>query len=306
MSCGQRPWPGGAFTVIDLHTHSTASDGNLTPAELVRAAHAEGITVIALTDHDTIDGLPEAQAEADKLGIRLIHGIEIDIDSKIIGPNGLRKSKRPRGKHPIREFHLLGLGLNTPSKGFLELMEHSRMERTRRNLLIIGKMREAGIDADYEELRGMTSGCIGRPHFAQYLVKLGKVENVRAAFSSFLGKEKPFYIRKQGIDFDWAVTVIHESGGIAVLAHPTTLYMSMNRLPLVVAGLKERGLDGIEAWHPTASRGICSRLEALGESLGLRITAGSDFHGEKRPDRHLGYTGGGMMIDDSFLEKSGL
>jgi predicted metal-dependent phosphoesterase TrpH len=291
--------------MIDLHTHSTASDGNLTPAELMRAARDAGLSVIALTDHDTIDGLPEAQLQADKLGIRLIRGIEIDID-----PNNIRTSAPqpggPPAEKPAREFHLLGLGLKTPSSGFLRLMEQSRLERTRRNLLIISKMREAGIDADYEEIRGMADGCIGRPHFAQYLIKLGKVRSVQTAFDLFLGRDKPFYIRKQGADFTRAAADIHESGGLAVLAHPTTLFMSLNRLPPVIAGLKERGLDGIEAWHPMAPPRVCRRLETLAESLGLRVTAGSDFHGEKRPGRRLGYTGGGLKIDDSFLEKSGL
>jgi predicted metal-dependent phosphoesterase TrpH len=176
----------------------------------------------------------------------------------------------------------------------------------RRNLLIIGKMREAGIDADYGELSGMVNGCIGRPHFAQYLIKLGKVPSVQAAFDRFLGNGKPFYVRKQGADFMRAAAAIHESGGLAMLAHPMTLCMSLNKLPPVIAGLKARGLDGIEAWHPAAPPRVCRRLEAIGASLGLYITAGSDFHGEKRPGRRLGYTGGSIMIDDSFLEKSGL
>jgi predicted metal-dependent phosphoesterase TrpH len=299
MSCGQRPKQGGAFAMIDLHTHSTASDGNLSPAALMRAARDEGLAAIALTDHDTIDGLPEAREAADRLGIRLIQGIEIDIDLNHIGTN-------VPPDNPVREFHLLGLGLKTPSDSFIEMVEQSRRERMRRNLSIIGKMREAGIDADYGELSGMANGCIGRPHFAQYLIKLGKVRSLQAAFECFLGKGKPFYVRKPGADFERAAAAIHESGGLAVLAHPMTLCMSLNKLPPVIAGLKERGLDGIEAWHPVAPPRVCRRLEAIGTSLGLHITAGSDFHGEKRPGRRLGYTGGDIMIDDSFLEKSGL
>jgi predicted metal-dependent phosphoesterase TrpH len=251
---------------------------------------------MALTDHDTIDGIPEAESEAVKLGLRLIPGTEIDIDWQC-----------GAGGRPNREFHLLGLGLKAPSPAFTALMAEIRLERKRRNLLMIGKMREAGMNADYRELCDIAGGdCICRPHFAEYLIRLGKVRNIQAAFERFLGKGKPFYIQKSGANFSRAAAAIHESGGIAVLAHPTTLYVSWGRLPLILAELKEQGLDGIEAWHPIATERTCRRLEEMAGALGLSVTAGSDFHGEKRPGRSLGYTGGGKPIDDSFLEKSGL
>ena len=283
--------------MIDLHTHSTASDGNLSPSELVRAAHAAGIQTMALTDHDTIDGIPEAESEAARLGVNLIPGTEIDIDWKC-KDGGYRRN---------REFHLLGLGLEAPSPALTGLLAEIKLERKRRNLLMIGKMRESGMDADYRELCSMAgSGCIGRPHFAQYLIKLGKVRSVQAAFDRFLGKGKPFFIQMAGADFRRAAAAIHESGGLAVLAHPTTLYVSWGRMPVILAELKEQGLDGIEAWHPVATERACRRLEEMAGRLGLLVTAGSDFHGERRPGRRLGYTGGGRPIDDSFLEKSGL
>ncbi|MDR2658515.1 MAG: PHP domain-containing protein [Spirochaetaceae bacterium] len=284
--------------MTDLHTHSTASDGNLTPSELVRAANSLGMDSIALTDHDTIDGISEAQKEAEKLNINLIPGIELDINWQY------KADGTPAHQNCSREFHLLGLGLKTPSPAFLEMLTEIKGERTRRNLLIIEKMRCAGIDADYEELRGITSGnCIGRPHFAQYLIKLGKTRSIQAAFDRFLGKGKPFYIQKTGVDFKRAVCAIHESGALAVLAHPATLYVSWGRLPDILEELKEQGLDGIEAWHPAATERACQRLAAIGKKLDLLITAGSDFHGEKRPGRRLGYTGGGHKIENSFLDK---
>ncbi|MDR0685097.1 MAG: PHP domain-containing protein [Spirochaetaceae bacterium] len=283
--------------MIDLHTHSSASDGNFSPSELVRAAHAAGIHTIALTDHDTIDGIPEAGGEAVRLGINLIPGTEIDIDWKC----------KAGGRRHNREFHLLGLGLKSPSPGLTGLLAEIKMERIRRNIMMIGKMRESGVDADYRELCSMAgSGCIGRPHFAQYLIKLGMVKSIQAAFDHFLTKGKPFYIQKAGADFRRATTAIHESGGLAVLAHPTTLYVSWGRLPDILAALKGQGLDGIEAWHPVATERTCLRLEEIAGRLGLLVTAGSDFHGESRPGRRLGYTGGGKTIDDSFLERSGL
>ena len=115
-----------------------------------------------------------------------------------------------------------------------------------------------------------------------------------------------FALTGAGADFGRAAAAIHESGGLTYLAHPMTLYVSWGRLPVILAELKEQGLDGIEAWHPAATERACRRLDDLAAALGLRITAGSDFHGEKRPDRRLGYTGGGFLIDDSFLEKAGL
>ncbi|MDR2803448.1 MAG: PHP domain-containing protein [Treponema sp.] len=284
--------------MIDLHTHSTASDGNLTPRNLIRAAYSCDINVIALTDHDTIDGIPEAKDEADSFGIKLIAGVEIDINWQY------KAAETPsQPEKPSREFHLLGLGIKSPSADFIQLMADCKLERTRRNLLIIEKMHEEGIDADYDELCGMAEGvCIGRPHFARYLIKLGKARSIKAAFERFLSRGKPLYIRKTGSDFARAAAAIHSSGGIATLAHPTTLYVSWGKLPCIIAELKEQGLDGIEAWHPAATLRVCRRLESLGRELGLFITAGSDFHGEKRPDRRLGYTGGGRLIDDSFLQ----
>ncbi|GHV84232.1 phosphatase [Spirochaetia bacterium] len=280
--------------MIDLHTHSTASDGKLTPAALMQAAHTAGITTIALTDHDTIDGIPEAQDEAEKLKLKLIPGVEIEIDW-----NGNSDYPLPKS----REFHLLGLNIKNPSAGFIELMKELKILREERNKKIIKKMNDEGLNADYEELRSMTSGgCIGRPHFAQYLIKLGMAKNVEQAFDRYLSKGKPFYYQKPGADFKRALYLIKESGGIAVLAHPTTLYVSWGKLPDILKTLADEGLEGIEAWHPLATAHTCERLEKLGVSLGLRITAGSDYHGGFRMDRKLGCTGGGRKIDDRFLD----
>ncbi|MDR0408878.1 MAG: PHP domain-containing protein [Spirochaetaceae bacterium] len=283
--------------MIDLHTHSTASDGSLTPAELVHAALSLGMEALALTDHDTIDGVPEAANEAEKRGIKLIPGVELDID---LDCGAGLNSARGNG---TREFHLLGLGLKSPSSAFVEILAETKRERMRRNMSIIERMREAGIDVHYEDIiQAAGGGCIGRPHFARYLIETGKTRSIQSAFKRFLGKGKPFYIQKTGVDFARAIAAIHESGGVAVIAHPATLYVSWGRLPDVLAALKERGLDGIEAWHPASVEHACLRMEAIGKKLGLLITAGSDFHGDKRPDRRLGYTGGRRRIDISFLD----
>jgi predicted metal-dependent phosphoesterase TrpH len=285
--------------MIDLHTHSRASDGSLDPEELVREAAHRGLRAIALTDHDTIKGLDGAKDEARKQGILFIPGIEIEIERQVTG-----------------EFHLLGLGIGRPSPAFLDGVAELSRRRELRNREILDRMNEMGVDATWEELLALARGdgsrnggagedagrSLGRPHFAALLIKRGLVRNHEQAFARYLGEGKPFHVPKAGLEFDRAAALIRESGGIPVLAHPMSLYVAWGRLPALLGELKDRGLAGIEAWHPTAKPRECRRLEELGKELGLFITAGSDFHGKARPDRRLGYTCGGREIEDKFLE----
>jgi predicted metal-dependent phosphoesterase TrpH len=276
--------------MIDLHTHSRASDGDLSPSALVQSAGKRGLTAMALTDHDTIDGLEEAREEAGRQGIEFIPGIEFDIDYEPVTRGG--------------EFHLLGLGLATISAGFREALVEIRRKREERNLSLlklIGK--ELGLTIDYEEVRALSGGgALGRPHFANLLISRGIVKNQEQAFSQYLGKGRPLYIVKEKLGFTRALGMIREAGGIPVLAHPLSLRLSWGRLPDFIADLATQGLGGIEAWHPSAKVHSCKRLEALGNSLGLYITAGSDFHGNSRPDRKLGITAGNRPIGEHFLD----
>lgn len=270
--------------MIDLHIHSTASDGSLRPRELMEAAHRRGLTAIALTDHDTIAGLEEARAAAEALGLGFIPGIEIEITWE---PG---------------EFHLLGLGIRRPSRGFSQALAELAYFREARNREIIRKMQSAGIAVGYEDMLAIAGGpCVGRPHFASLLVSRGVVKNREQAFGRYLGKGRPFYVSKEGLEFRRGADTIKESGGIPVLAHPMSLYLAWGRLPDFIKGLRDQGLEGIEAWHPTAKVHCCKRLEALGKSLGLYVTAGSDYHGASRPDRKLGITAGNRKIEDSVL-----
>jgi predicted metal-dependent phosphoesterase TrpH len=274
--------------MIDLHTHSNVSDGDLNPAELIAAAAGRGLSAIALTDHDTIQGLKSAEETAAKYAIRFIPGIELEI-------------AWPASQG---EFHLLGLGLTRPSPAFLTAVDSLARFREVRNRKILDRLRAlAGIHADYEEVRSFSGGgSVGRPHFASFLISRGLVKNHEQAFTQYLGRGKPLFVPKTALEFDRAAALIKESGGIAVLAHPMSLYVAWGRLPDFVRNLKDRGLDGLEAWHPTAKPRACKRLEALGRSLGLYITEGSDFHGEVRPDRKLGHSSGDRQIADSVLE----
>jgi predicted metal-dependent phosphoesterase TrpH len=271
--------------VIDLHTHSSASDGSLSPAQLIQTAKERGLSAIALTDHDTIDGLEEAKKAAEQLNIRFIPGIEMDI------------------RWEPGEFHLLGLGINRISEDFRQLLVEVRRLREERNLQILDRMHELSIEADYSDVQALSGGgSVGRPHFAALLVQRGIVKNRQQAFSRYLGKGRLFYVPKPGLEFSKALEAIRNAGGIPVLAHPMSLYVAWGKLPALVADLAAQGLAGIEAWHPAAKVRSCRRLEELGKSLGLYVTAGSDFHGESRPDRKLGITAGDRKIEDFFLE----
>jgi predicted metal-dependent phosphoesterase TrpH len=284
--------------MVDLHTHSNASDGDLSPDLLVRHAVQQGLQAIALTDHDTINGLEIARNEAARSGIRFIPGIEINIDWK-----GDKTPAGISGTGPGGEFHLLGLGIRSPSSGFISAINELFRRREARNFGILQKMAEMGIEAQWEDVKRLSGGhSVGRLHFARLLINMRIVKNYEQAFAQFLGAGKPLFVPKENLAFDEAVALIRESGGIPVLAHPMSLFVAWGRLPELVKTLKERGLMGIEAWHPTAKAQSCRRLTELGKSLGLYITEGSDFHGSIRPERALGYSHRGRKIDNQVLE----
>lgn len=296
--------------MIDLHSHSNASDGDLSPSELVEAAHKKGIKALALTDHDTIAGLEEAKTAAEKSGLRFIPGVELEINPE--APDFFVPDLVING-----EFHLLGLGIQSITKDLTDTLTYLEEERDKRNHLILEKMKEAGINAEYAEIEAFAHGGAGRkegalppegkiivarPHFGAFLISRKIVRTQQQAFNRYLGKGRPFYVPKKGLSFATAASLIHESGGIAVLAHPMSLYLGWSKLSGLFARLKELGLDGIEAWHPTARVQDCKRLEELARLSNLHVTAGSDFHGSARPERRLGVTAGDRAIEDSFLE----
>ncbi len=271
--------------MIDLHTHSTASDGDLTPSQLVELAHHKKISVLALTDHDTTSGLDEAQSAADSLGIHFIRGIELNIDW-------------PRG-----EFHLLGLGLTKESAGLSKVCTDLQNGRVERNVQIIQKMKDDGFDVSYDELveRNGNATCIGRPHVAEYLIAKKICKHRQQAFDKYLGKGRPYYVDRTAADLHEAIWAIQESGGVPVLAHPLSLYVSWGKMEATLNDLQMAGIEGLEAWHSGVRVGEAMRLEEYARKLGFFVTAGSDFHGEHiRSDRKLGHTAGMKEISDRF------
>jgi predicted metal-dependent phosphoesterase TrpH len=271
--------------MIDLHTHSSMSDGVLSPSELVKHAARNGVTVLALTDHDTIAGLAEAQEAASREGIRFVPGIELNIEWH------------------TGEFHLLGLCLKSFSEQLLAIIDYLQGERKRRNREILRKMAEAGFSVCYEELeRSVSMGLIGRPHIADYMVSKKFVRTRQQAFDKYLAKDRPLYDEIAGVPIENAVSAIKSSGGVSVVAHPLSLYAAWGKMEELFTDFYAKGIAGIEAWHPAARVGDCERLEALAQKTGLFVPAGSDFHGESvRSDRAIGHTAGGIAIEDRFL-----
>ena len=270
-------------SMVDLHTHSTHSDGFLDPAALLRFAREAGLTALALTDHDTIGGLAEADAAAAEAGLRFIPGIEIEV------------------AHTGGEFHLLGLGISGSRERLEKTLDSLRRARTRRNLLILERMQDDGVDVEYPEVEALAGGeIIGRPHFARIMVAKGVVKSVDAAFQRFLKPGMPYHVPKESLGLRQATDLIHSAGGKAVIAHPMSLGLSWWELPQRIKAYRDLGVDGLEAYHPGADRRECRRLEKIARSLGLLVTAGSDFHGPYMPGRRIGHSCDGLPIDDVF------
>ena len=270
--------------MIDLHVHSTASDGQYTPSEIIQKAAEKNVSLIALTDHDTINGNNEAKIEAEKSGISFIPGVELSIN------------------FPTGEFHLLGLGLKTISSSLQQILNAVVENRHIRNEKIVNLMRADGVDITLVEIyKEFPNTVLGRPHFAAMLQKKGIVRLRQQAFDRFRAHGRPWYVKKVGTNLDEAILAIRESGGAPVIAHPMSLFLSWGKLPDALKNFYDRGVVGMEAWHPGARVTECLRLEELGKKIGYFITAASDFHGEKiRADRKLGHTAGNKKIEDRF------
>lgn len=282
--------------MIDLHIHSTFSDGSLTPSALVSKLFALNISVFSLTDHDTIAGVKEAEEATSK--------INATIDSSLCPPSS--KLTFIRGvefsiERPNCDCHLLGYGMQNYSPSFLEVLNEEHVYRRERNLKIIEKLQSLGITLPPSCLDPLaTSSQIGRPHIASYLHSLGVVKSVQEAFDKYLAHGRPCYVDKKGVEIKKVIKAIKESGGVTVLAHPLSLYLSWGKLTDTLEEYKTYGVEGIEVFHPIASPHECERLEGLARKFGFFITGGSDFHGEKvREGRKLGHLYHNTLLKDS-------
>ncbi len=266
---------GGTRGHVDLHAHSTASDGSQAPAAAVAAAHAAGVAALALTDHDTLGGIAEAQAAAAPLGLRLVPGVELSVH------------------HADHEVHLLGLHIRDVDamQGELEVF---RTRRTQRARAIVDKLNALGVTIGMEAVLAQAAGgAVGRPHVAKALIAAGAVRDAREAFDRYLGAGKPAYVGKERLEIVDGIALIHRAGGIAVLAHPAGEGRREVLEPLAAAGL-----DGVEIRHPSHSADDVRRLAALAEFLGLVPSGGSDWHGAMKGGRVLG----AMQVPIEWLE----
>jgi len=271
--------------MIDLHTHSTASDGSCPPRRLVALAVEARLSAIALTDHDTLAGIEEASLCGQSAGIRIIPGVEIEIASD----NG--------------EFHLLGLALGGERSSLETALAAVREHRRGRNARMVAKFQRAGFPVTLGELGGIAGGeIVSRAHFAQLLVEKGIVGSIEAAFSGYIGKGREFYEPKACLGLSEAVSLIAQAGGAAVIAHPVSLGIRGAALRRLLRDCRDLGVSGIEAWHPNHTLKETAGFARMARALGMIITGGSDFHGEHMPHRRLGFTSGGRAIPDSLLD----
>ena len=256
----------------DLHLHSTASDGTLTPADVVRLAAREGYTLIALTDHDSMDGVAEAMAEARACGVTLIPGVELSCGAQ-------------------REIHILGYGMDPQDAALAAFCRARREQRIARTRRMVDLLAQHGAPVAFERVAELARGVMGRPHVARALVEAGHVTSVSEAFDRYIGTGKCAYVPKEDVRVADAVRLIHGAGGAAVLAHPMELKMGETALASLIGEWKSQGLDGIEVWHPSAQNNHAAFLHRLAREEGLLVTGGSDFHGQ---DLHGGRIGDGL------------
>ena len=270
---------------VDLHCHSTASDGTFAPSKVVALAVASGLSALALTDHDTIGGVSEAAEAARKAGIDFLPGIEISCDVP-----------RPA------TMHLLGYGVDPQSPILHDLTRRLVQARDDRNPRIIQKLNELGVAITMPEVETEAGGeVVGRPHIAAVLLRKGYVTSIKQAFDEYLGQGAAAYFDKERLTPRQAIGLVNESGGIAVLAHPVQLRTENDaQLERIFKDLKDVGLDGLEVIHSDHDAALVQKYTKLADRFGLLKTGGSDFHGTNKKDIRLGVANGRRIPREFF------
>ena len=261
---------------VDLHTHSTASDGVLSPEKVIEAAHRCGLAAIALTDHDTINGVPAARSAGERLGVRVIGGVELSafLDDQEIH---------------VLALHLSQLDALEKRLSELRSLRHARAKK------IVEKLNSLGIEVTLDEvLVQANGGAVGRPHVARALIARGVVHDFRDAFMRYLGSAGAAFVPKTRLSIEDAIRIAHEAGALAIWAHPGDDGRRERLEPLIAAGL-----DGVEVKHPSHSPEDVKRLQALSEFFGLVQSGGSDWHGASDGPRRLGI----MNVPVEWLDK---
>ena len=270
---------------IDLHTHSLKSDGAQPPIEVVRTAYAAGLSAMALSDHDNIEGVPEAVAEGQRLGIEVIPAVELSAQSDT-------------------ELHILGYFIDIQNKRLKEAMAYALQVRNQRQEEVCRKLNEQGFDITMDELRAEAGGndVLCRAHFAQIMVRKGYAPSVQEAFSKYLSVGCYAYSNRQALTGPEAVSLIREAGGIAVAAHLHLIKMPDPELKAYLQSLIPYGLDGVEGYYTDYTEDMNTRYRAMAAELGLTISGGTDYHGANKPHIAIGKGRGNLQIPYSVLE----
>jgi len=267
---------------IDLHVHTTASDGTCRPAEVVQLAKEKGLAAIAITDHDTVSGYREAAAEGEKLGVEVIPGIEIS--TRYLGP-----------------VHILGYYLDVDSPVLNEVSDWLVKDRDRRNRRMVAAMRADGLDVTYEQMQERFGAVIGRPHFAKLLVEMGLAESINDAFARFVERGQKYYAARNFLPIERSIRLIREAGGVPVLAHPFQYKLEDAQLRELIELCIKNGLMGMECRYSGYDEEKVHYLLDLAREYSLLPTGGSDFHGSVKPHIQLGDGMGNLQVPYRFL-----
>lgn len=270
----------------DLHTHTTFSDGTYTPRQLVEYAVQKGLSAVAITDHDTLKGLEEAEYYGKRAGIEVIPGIEVS------------------AQYEDTELHIVGLFVDRYNSRFNNILDETAKRRIYRNKLIVERLNNMGIDIEYKDITAAAKGgIITRAHFAAALVNRGIVGSVQEAFDRYIGDGKPAYIRRELLSWHSTINYINSAGGVAVLAHPLLYKLGQKRLEVIIGDLAKAGLTGIEAYYSTHSPSDVKYIKMLAQKYRLKLSGGSDFHGANKPKLDLGTGYGSLEVPYDLVEK---
>jgi predicted metal-dependent phosphoesterase TrpH len=272
---------------VDLHIHSTASDGSLSPSEIINLAKELGLRAVAITDHDTIEGSAEALGQPPSPSLEILSGIEISADVS------------------CGTMHILGYLIRLDDSSLTQTLKKVQEARANRNVKIIERLQDLGVDIEYEDVKKVSGGGqVGRPHIAQVLVEKGVVQSFGEAFRRYLRKWGPAYVPRYRLQPAEAIQMILRAGGVPVLAHPFTLdAQDEAELEGILRDLKQAGLKGMEVYHPEYGRERTTCYESLARRQGLLMTGGTDFHGQVKPEVQMGMGRGDLRISYRLVEE---
>lgn len=271
---------------VDLHLHSNLSDGSDEPEEIVRKAAEIGLTTIALMDHDNLDGIDRARVAAEPLGLEVISGTELSV-----GWNG-------------DGMHLLVYFLEPVSGPLQDRLAEVQDGRSNRNILIVERLNELGMDVTYDEVSAQADGTgIGRPHFAAVLVRKGYARDIKDAFDRYLASGRAAYLPRTRLGAVEAIELASQSGAVTSIAHPHTLGVAREDYRHAFLELTETGLGGIEAHYSEYSPELRDHLADLCDELGIAATGGSDYHGTYKPDLQIGIGRGDLVVPERAVDE---